>query len=673
MRQGSEPEPEAAPQPFGPESASAPEPPPLDAFACRATGALLRYLEETQKRGLGHLSRVVPYSVETFMMIDAASRRNLEITESIKSRARAGSLIDTLDRTLTPSGGRMLKNWFTQPLVDIPAIEARHLCVQELLDGYLLRSQIRERMRRVRDIERLISRIVLGGANCRDFLALRSSLAEIPGVKTLLANAQTALLRATEQKLDPLEDVAALIFRAISEDAPIALRDGNVIREGYNAEVDKLRAASRDGKSWLAALEKDEREKTGIKNLKVGFNKVFGYFFEVTRLYANLVPPHYVRRQTLANCERYISDELKQLEDTILGAEERLIGLEQTLFNEVRELVSAEAQRIKRSAEALAELDALAAFAELADREGYCRPKMNARGIISIREGRHPVVESFLGRENFVPNDTYLDTGEHRTAIITGPNMAGKSTYMRQIALIVLMAQAGCFVPAAEADIGLTDRIFTRVGAADDLAAGQSTFMVEMSEVANILENATSNSLLILDEIGRGTSTFDGLAIAWAVVEFINDKNKIGARTLFSTHYHELTELSGKVEGVNNFCVSIAEEGDGIRFLRKIKKGGADGSYGIHVAKLAGLPASVTDRANELLAELEAADISKKAARTRRTRPPVEGQVDFLSVVDAPRREKEVLDALRAADLTRLTPIEALNNLYALQQKLKLG
>ena len=644
--------------------------PPLCA---RATGSLLRYLDETQKRSLRHLARLERYSVETYMMIDAASRRNLEITETIRNRTRQGSLVDVVDWTLTPSGARMLKNWLAQPLLDIGAITERHEAVEELLGSFIARSGIRERLRRVRDVERLITRISLGGANCRDLLALKNSIAEIPGVKALLAGAKTGLMRGIDGRLDELGDVRALIENAISEDAPPTVKEGNLIREGYSAEVDGYRAASRDGKSWLTALEKSERDRTGIKTLKIGFNRVFGYYFEITKQYMHMAPPGYVRRQTLANGERYISDELKKLEDSILGAEERLYELEQELFAQVRQSVAAQSERITTAAAALAELDALAAFAELAARESYCRPKLNRDGVIRISEGRHPVVEKALGRESFVPNDAYIDAGDNRTSIITGPNMAGKSTYMRQIALIVLLAQAGCFVPALEADIGIADKIFTRVGAADDLAAGQSTFMAEMSEVSHILANATPNSLIILDEIGRGTSTFDGLSIAWAVVEFINDKARIGARTLFSTHYHELTELSGRLDGVGNYCVAVSESDGGLRFLRKIKKGGADGSYGIEVAKLAGLPKSVTERAAEILKELEDADISKKASRARRAPKPVDRQFDFLSAVDEPKREREVLTALREADVTRLTPLGALNCIYELQQKLKLG
>ena len=644
----------------------------ISPLAARATGALLRYLDDTQKRALVHLTRIEQYSPDKYMMIDTASRRNLEITETIRNRTRKGSLLDTVDRTLTPAGARLIRSWLTQPLLDCGAIGARHEAVGELRGAYMTRTGLRERLRRVRDVERLISRVALGSAGCRDLLSLKNSILEIPGVKELLAGAEAPLLCSLYEKLDELADVTLLIQNAISEDAPPSLKDGNIIRDGYSDDVDKYRAASRDGKAWLAALEKDAREKTGVRTLKIGFNRVFGYYFEVTKQYLHLMPPSFVRRQTLANGERFISDELKNLEDAILGAEEKLATLERQLFDDVRRRVAAQTERIKQSAEALAELDVLAAFAELAERDNYCRPRMNTNGVINIMEGRHPVVEKALGGEAFVPNDAYLDMGEYRTSIITGPNMAGKSTYMRQIALIVLMAQAGSFVPALEADIGIADRIFTRVGAADDLAAGQSTFMAEMAEVSNILANATPNSLIILDEIGRGTSTFDGLSIAWAVIEFISDKARIGARTLFSTHYHELTELSGKLDGVNNYCVTVAESGGSVSFLRKIKKGGADGSYGIHVAKLAGLPRSVTERATELLKELEAADISKKASRLRKAQKPVEGQVDFLSAVDEPKREREALKALRETDLTRLSPIDALNLLFTLQQKLKL-
>ena len=644
-----------------------------DEMVLHAVGGILKYLEATQKKGFEHISRVHVYRIEQYLIMDSASRRNLEITETIKSRSRKGSLIDTIDRTRTSPGGRLLKRWFEQPLLDIAAIEKRHRAVGELKNGFYLRNEIRDLLRSVYDIERLTSKIILGSANCRDFLSLKLSLQKIPALKKLLENVVEPQLREIDMRLDPIEDMTALIERAISEDAPITLKEGGIIKDGYNGEVDTYRTASREGKNWLTNLEREEKQRTEIKNLKIGFNRVFGYYLEVTRSYAHLVPQHYIRKQTLANCERYITEELKKLEDEILGAEEKLIHLEYKLFLEVRERVAAEVERIKTSAAALAELDVLAALAETAEKEHYCMPTLNDDGVIEIREGRHPVVEQYVGRENFVPNDAVMDLGDGRTSVITGPNMAGKSTYMRQIALIALMAQAGSFVPAKEANIGICDRIFTRVGAADDLAAGQSTFMAEMSEVAHILSNATSRSLVILDEIGRGTSTFDGLSIAWAVIEFINDLDKIGARVLFSTHYHELTELSGKINGINNYCVAIERNGEDIKFLHKIKKGGADGSYGIHVAKLAGLPDMVTTRAKEILAELEEADISKRAVRGRRSVKPVEGQIDFLSMIDAPKQEREVLDRLKSTDLSKLTPIDTMNMLYQLQQKLRLG
>ena len=645
----------------------------LDEMSLISCGALLKYLDNTQMRGLDHLTGITRYSIDGYMIIDSSSRRNLEISETIRDRSRKGSLIHCIDRTMTSGGGRMLKMWIEQPLLNISDIQARHLAVLELKNSYLARSMIREKLKSVYDIERLISRIVLGNCNCRDLLSLRTSFSMIPGIKERLAVLESELAQGINSQIDELSDLCALIYSSISEDAPVTLREGRMIKEGYNPDVDQLRSVSRDGKSWIAALEASEKELTGIRNLKIGYNKVFGYFFEVTKSNMHLAPDRYVRKQTLANCERYITEELKKLEDDILGAEDKLMALENKLFVEIRDRVAAEVKRVKATAEALSMLDVLAAFAETAEREGYAMPRMNRDGVINIKDGRHPVVEKFLGRERFVPNDADIDLEDNRTSIITGPNMAGKSTYMRQVALIVLLAQAGCFVPASEANIGICDRIFTRVGAADDLAAGQSTFMVEMSEVAGIISNATKDSLIVLDEIGRGTSTFDGLSIAWAVVEFITDKDRIGARTLFSTHYHELTELEGKMPGIKNYCVLAEEKGDDIIFLHKIKRGGADGSYGIHVARLAGVPEGVNSRAKEILRELEAADISKKASRARRSVKPVDGQIDFLSMTDAPKQERAVIDMIKGADITRITPIDAMNFLYELKQKLKLG
>ena len=645
----------------------------LDDISLISCGALFKYLEETQKHGFAHFLKITSYSIDGFMKIDLSSRRNLEISETIRDRSRKGSLLHCVDRTVTSGGGRLMKEWLEQPLLNIDAIKGRHLAVLELKNNYLSRSALRDKLKNVYDIERLISRIVIGNCNCRDLLSLSASFAMIPGIKEHIFDSGSNLIKSVNSRIDVLSDIRELIDCAISENAPITLKEGNMIKAGYSQEVDALRSASRDGKSWIAALEATEKEATGVKNLKIGYNRVFGYYIEITKSNIHMAPDRYIRKQTLSNCERYITEELKKIEDDIMGAEDKLLALENKLFLEIRDRTAAEVGRIKNTARALSELDALSAFAETAERDGYTMPRMNRDGIIKIKDGRHPVVEKFLGKESFVPNDADIDLEENRTSIITGPNMAGKSTYMRQIALIALLAQAGCFVPAAEADIGVCDRIFTRVGAADDLAAGQSTFMVEMSEVAGILSNATRDSLIVLDEIGRGTSTFDGLSIAWAVVEFITDKDRIGARTLFSTHYHELTELEGKIPGVKNYCVMAEEKGDDVIFMHKIRRGGADGSYGIQVARLAGVPESVNDRAKELLKQLEDADISKRTQRAKRSVKPVEGQIDFLSMTDEPKRERMVLEMLRSADITRLTPIDAMNFLYELKQKLKLG
>jgi DNA mismatch repair protein MutS len=574
---------------------------------------------------------------------------------------------------MTSAGSRLLKKWIEQPLLNLTDIEGRHLAVLELKTSYVARSTLRDKLKSVYDIERLISRIVMGNCNCRDFLSLKSSLAVLPDIKSLIAGMASPLIADINSRIDILDDICGLISESISDDAPITVKEGNMIKQGYDREVDQLRSVSRDGKSWIAALEAKEKELSGVKNLKIGYNRVFGYYIEITKSFLHLAPDRYIRKQTLANCERYITEELKKLEDDILGAEDKLLSLEHKLFMEIRDKTATEVARIKSTAGALSELDALQSFAAVAEQENYTMPRMNRDGVIKIADGRHPVVEKFLGGGNFVPNDTDIDLNDNRTSIITGPNMAGKSTYMRQVALIVLLAQAGSFVPAREADIGICDRIFTRVGASDDLASGQSTFMIEMSEVANIIKNATRESLIVLDEIGRGTSTFDGLSIAWAVIEFITDSERIGARTLFSTHYHELTELEGKIPGIKNYCVMAEEKGDDVIFLHKIKRGGADGSYGIHVARLAGVPESVGERAKELLKELEDADISKRAQRSRKSVKPVDGQIDFFSVTDTPRQDKAALEMLRNVDITRLTPIESMNFLYELKQKLKLG
>lgn len=514
-----------------------------------------------------------------------------------------------------------------------------------------------------------MSKVIIGTANCRDLISLKYSVGQIPSIKTLLSECLTELNIRNYKRIDTLEDVYDLINMAIIDDPPVSVREGKIIKNGYDEKVDKLREASTEGKDWIAAMERTEREKTGIKNLKVGFNKVFGYFIEVTKANYSLVPENYIRKQTLVNSERYITPELKEIEDTILGAEEKVVELEYQLFLDIKEKIASQVSRIKDTASSIAEVDTICALAEIADRESYCMPEVNAGGEIEIKDGRHPVVEKMMESGTFVPNDIFLDMEDNRISIITGPNMAGKSTYMRQAALIVLMAQMGSFVPASSAKIGVVDKIFTRVGATDDLASGQSTFMVEMTEVANILNNATSKSLLILDEVGRGTSTFDGLSIAWAVIEYIGDKNKIGARTLFSTHYHELTDLEGKIPGVNNYCITVEEKGEDIIFLRKIVRGGANDSYGIQVAKLAGIPLQVIERAKEILNKLEEADISKKEIRERKAKKPLDGQIDIFSYSSFSKKYDELIDEIRKIDVTTLTPIEALNVLYNLQQK----
>ena len=562
-----------------------------------AAGALFLYLKETQKTALSHMTTIRPYAAEKYMLIDSSSRRNLELVETLREKQKRGSLLWVLDKTKTAMGARTLRSYVEQPLIDRDEIEQRLEALEELNKNGMLRDEIREYLGPVYDLERLISRISYKSANPRDLIAFQSSLAMLPHIKYILNDMQTPLLKELNEELDTLGDLCKLVSDSIKEDPPIAMKEGGIIKDGYNAEVDKLRNAKSDGKDWLAKLETEEREKTGIKNLRIKYNKVFGYYLEVTNSFKNLVPDYYTRKQTLANAERYIIPELKELEDTILGAEDKLYALEYQLYSEVRDTIGKEVVRIQKTAKAIAKLDAFASLALVAEQNNYVRPKMNDKGLIDIKDGRHPVVEKMISNDMFICNDTYLNDKKERISIITGPNMAGKSTYMRQTALIVLMAQIGSFVPASSANIGVVDRIFTRVGASDDLASGQSTFMVEMTEVANILRNATNKSLLILDEIGRGTSTFDGLSIAWAVIEYISNSKLLGAKTLFATHYHELTELEGKIENVNNYCIAVKEKGDDIIFLRKIVKGGADKSYGIQVARLAGVPQSVTDRA----------------------------------------------------------------------------
>lgn len=644
-----------------------------------AAGALLRYLLETQKRDLSHITKLSVYSSGKYMLLDSSTRRNLELCETLREKQKRGSLLWVLDKTKTAMGARTLRKFIEQPLIVRSEIERRLDAVEELKDQAISREEIREYLSPVYDLERLLCKITYQSANPRDMIAFQSSLSMLPHIKYLLKDMHAPLLQELYENLDPLEELYSCIASAIKDDPPVAMKEGGIIRDGYSEEVDKLRHAKSDGKEWLAKLEEEEREKTGIKNLRIRYNKVFGYYLEVTNSFKDLVPDYYTRKQTLANAERYIIPQLKELEDMILGAEDKLYALEYQLYCEVRDRVAAEILRIQTTAKTIAMVDALASLALVSERNRYVRPKINEKGVIDIKDGRHPVVERMIPSDMFVANDTYLNDKKNRISIITGPNMAGKSTYMRQTALIVLMAQIGSFVPASSANIGLVDRIFTRVGASDDLASGQSTFMVEMTEVANILRNATSKSLLILDEIGRGTSTFDGLSIAWAVIEHISNSKLLGAKTLFATHYHELTELEGKIDNVNNYCIAVKEKGDDIIFLRKIVKGGADKSYGIQVARLAGVPEIVTNRAKEIVEELVQADITTRIKdiavqghdRTKvKTRHYDEVDLAQMSLFDTVK-DDDVIKEIQQLDLANLTPIDALNTLYQLQNKLK--
>ena len=645
-----------------------------------AAGAVLQYLKETQKTAISNLTRLIPYVTGKYMIIDSSTRRNLELVETLREKMKRGSLLWVLDKTKTAMGARLLRSFLEQPLIEISEINRRQEAIQELNENAISREELREYLNPIYDLERLISKISYKSANPRDLVAFKTSLSMIPPIKYLLSSFQSPLIQEIYRDMDELSDICQLIEKSIVDDPPIAIKDGGIIKEGYFQEIDRLRKAKTDGKSWLSELEAKEREKTGIKNLRIKFNKVFGYYLEVTNSYKDLVPDYYTRKQTLANAERYITPELKELEDLILGAEEKLFSLEYDLFGEIRDTIAREIVRIQTTARAVAAIDVFASLAYVAEKNNYVRPKMNEKGVIDIKNGRHPVVELMLQNDLFIANDTYLDNGNNRISIITGPNMAGKSTYMRQTALIVLMAQIGSFVPAESAKIGIVDRIFTRVGASDDLASGQSTFMVEMTEVANILRNATHNSLLILDEIGRGTSTFDGLSIAWAVVEHISNTKLLGAKTLFATHYHELTELEGKLSSVNNYCIAVKEKGDDIVFLRKIVKGGADKSYGIQVAKLAGVPDSVIERAKELVEELSNADITAKVkeiqavgSKTKaKPKPKKYDQVDLeqMSLFDTVSDE-DILKELNDIDVSTLTPIDALNTIYRLQNRLR--
>ncbi|MCR5666756.1 MAG: DNA mismatch repair protein MutS [Eubacterium sp.] len=648
---------------------------PVGTVAC---GALLKYLEQTQKNDLSQMTCIHPYRIGKFMIIDSFTRRNLELIETMREKQKRGSLFWVLDKTKTAMGARMLRSFIEQPLLELDKIEKRQNAIEELLKDMISREEIREYLTPVYDLERLISRITYQNANPRDLISFKTSLSMLPAIKTIVQEFHSDLLMEIEQQLDPLEDICALIEASIDDEPKLLIREGGIIKAGYHEEVDRLRLAKDEGKNWLAQLAEKEREKTGIKNLKIKHNKVFGFYLEVTNSYKDLVPDYYMRKQTLTNAERYITPELKEMEETILGAEDRLVSLEYDLFCEVRNTIAEEVVRIQTTAKAVALLDVLCSLAQVAQQNNYCKPQISDKGKIEITKGRHPVVEKMIHNDLFISNDTYLDHNKKRVAIITGPNMAGKSTYMRQCALIVLMAQIGSFVPAQKAKIGIVDRIFTRVGASDDLASGQSTFMVEMNEVANILRNATPNSLLILDEIGRGTSTFDGLSIAWAVVEHISNPKLLGAKTLFATHYHELTELEGKLDNVTNYCVAVKENGDDIVFLRKIVPGGADKSYGIQVAKLAGVPDSVIERAKQIAKELSTQDITERVKEIsadtgkKETKKNVPDAMDMaqISLFDV-MNDDDIIEEIKELEIGTMTPVEALNKLYEIQCKIK--
>lgn len=645
-----------------------------------AAGALLQYLYDTQKTDLEHFTHIYPYLTSKYMLLDSSTRRNLELTETLREKQKRGSLLWVLDKTKTAMGARLLRNYIEQPLIEKDEMEKRLDAIQELNQDSISRDEIREYLNPIYDLERLLSKVTYKTANPRDLIAFRNSLEMLPPIKTVLSAFEKEELTEIREQIDGLEDIYQLIDEAIIEEPPISIREGGMIKDGFDETIDRLRSAKHDGKQWLAQLEEEDRERTGIKNLKIKYNKVFGYYFEVTNSYKDLVPEDYIRKQTLANAERYTTPRLKELEDTILNAEDKLQTLEYDVFCRIRDTIAQELVRIQNTAKAIAKLDVYASLSLVSERNHYVRPKLNEKGVIDIKDGRHPVVEQMITNDMFIANDTYLDNGSHCISVITGPNMAGKSTYMRQTALIVLMAQIGCFVPARTANIGIVDRIFTRVGASDDLASGQSTFMVEMNEVANILRNATSKSLLILDEIGRGTSTFDGLSIAWAVIEHISNRKLLGAKTLFATHYHELTELEGKMNNVNNYCIAVKECGDDIVFLRKIVKGGADKSYGIQVAKLAGVPDMVIDRAKEIVEQLSDNDITEKVQSiaidnkndNKAKKQPKYDEVDLaqMSLFDTVTDE-DILKELMEIEVTTLTPLDALNTLYRLQNKLK--
>ena len=635
-------------------------------LAISSINALIQYIEQTQMTSLDHINKITIYQISKYMSLDINARRNLEVTEKMRDKSKKGTLLWVLDKTSTSMGGRLLRRWLNDPLIDVAEINKRLDSVQELKNDMILRGDITDNLKKVYDIERLAGKMAYGNANARDMITLKNSLQKLPDLKQTLSNCNSVMLTELYNSIDELKDIYELIEKAIVDDPPMTVKDGGIIKLGYDEEIDKLKTATTQGKNWIIELEAEEREKTGIKNLKVGFNKVFGYYIEVTKSNLNQVPDRYIRKQTLTNAERFITEELKNLENQILGAEEKVVNLEYNAFVQIREEISKNIKRLQISATAVATLDVLTSFAIVAEDLNYCMPIVDNSGIIDIKAGRHPVIEKMLGAGIFVENDTYLDKNENRLSIITGPNMAGKSTYMRQVALITLMAQVGSFVPSQEAHIGVVDKIFTRVGASDDLSMGQSTFMVEMMEVASILKEATQNSLIILDEIGRGTSTYDGLSIAWAVAEYIADKEKCGAKTLFATHYHELTELENQLEGIKNYSIAVKEKGEDIIFLRKIVRGGTDESYGIHVAKLAGVPKQVTQKANEILKNIERKNILTGKQMEKKEKKQVEGQFDMYNYKLA-----EIAHEIDKINLNELTPIDALNTLVRIKEKMK--
>ena len=631
-----------------------------------AINGLLTYILETQKTSLDHINKITLYNNTKYMCLDINARRNLELTEKLRDKSKKGTLLWVLDKTSTSMGGRRLRRWLNDPLLDVERINKRLNAVKELKEKLILRGDITDLLKKVYDIERLVGKISYGNANGRDLISLKNSIKQLPELKRIMVSADSTLLKELYEELDTLEDIYTIIDNAIVEEPPISVKEGGLIKKGYDEEIDKLKIATTDGKNWLIQLEADEREKTGIKGLKVGFNKVFGYYIEVTKSNISLVPDRYIRKQTLTNGERYVTEELKKLENELLGAEEKVINLEYNAFCDIREKIEKQIIRIQKTADIISTLDVLNSFATVAEDMNYCMPIVDNSGIIDIKGGRHPVIEKILPSGAFVDNDTYLDKEDNRFSIITGPNMAGKSTYMRQVALISLMAQCGSFVPATSARLGVVDKIFTRIGASDDLSMGQSTFMVEMMEVATILKEATPNSLVILDEIGRGTSTYDGLSIAWAVAEYMSDKEKCGAKTLFATHYHELIGLEEKIQGVKNYSIAVKERGEDIIFLRKIVSGGTDESYGVHVAKLAGVPQVVTKRSNEILKTLERKSILGNQKQEKENKKVATGQLDMYNYKLA-----EIAHELDKVDLNNLTPIDALNTLVKIKEKMK--